>query len=370
MREIAYRDFSLQLHEKSQGLPISGQFELTHRCNLRCRHCYVVLQGEKTELCSREIFRILTEIREEGCLWLCLTGGEPLLREDFLDIYSYAYRKGFMITIFTNAVLVDEKVAQCWNRFPPFCIEVTVNGVTKNTYEGITQVKGSFEKAMEGIKLIRKNKLPLKLKCQLMTLNADELPLMRRFFKRMGLEFRCSALIEPRMDGSTEPCSFRLQPEEISKLGGQKEATNGRDEFDGKFSENGVASDNLFCCPGGRGAFHVSPYGELFFCNSVRKPSIDLRKDSFQHGFYGLFPKIRSQKFETDSSCRRCPLRTFCLWCPGRAYLETGDKETPIPYYCELAKLSPVSSAPWFEREKVLERPENGKATVRNSRKS
>ena len=79
-----------------------GQFELTHRCNLRCQHCYIVRNNKKAELTYKEICRVIDEVRKEGCLWLCLTGGEPLLREDFLDIYSYAYKKGFIITIFTN----------------------------------------------------------------------------------------------------------------------------------------------------------------------------------------------------------------------------------------------------------------------------
>jgi radical SAM protein with 4Fe4S-binding SPASM domain len=340
MREKEYRDFSLQLHDKGAIRPMVGQFELTHRCNLRCQHCYIVRNAKKAELTYEEICRIINEVRKEGCLWLCLTGGEPLLREDFLDIYSYAYKKGFVITIFTNGALLNEKIAKYLSRFPPFCIEVTLNGVTKKTYELITQVEGSFKKAMQGIELIRNYKLPFKLKCQAMTLNVNELPLIRRFYKKMDVGFRCGTLVDPRMDGSAEPCSLRLPIDKIAELHNQKEAVNGRDEVEDSFLENSVPSDNLFRCPGGTWAFYVSPYGELFFCNSVRKPSLDLRRHSFKQGFYGLFPKIRSQKFKTGSPCRKCPLRSVCLWCPGKAYLETGNMEAPISYYCELAKLS------------------------------
>ena len=173
-----------------------------------------------------------------------------------------------------------------------------------------------------------------------MTLNVNELPLIRRFYKKMDVGFRCGTLVDPRMDGSAEPCSLRLPIDKIAELHNQKEAVNGRDEVEDSFLENSVPSDNLFRCPGGTWAFYVSPYGELFFCNSVRKPSLDLRRHSFKQGFYGLFPKIRSQKFKTGSPCRKCPLRSVCLWCPGKAYLETGNMEAPISYYCELAKLS------------------------------
>jgi len=347
MRNEGYEDFSLRVHLKGARKPIVGQFELTHRCNLRCQHCYIVNDSRRQELSYKEICHILDEIHQEGCLWLCLTGGEPLLREDFLDIYSYAYKKGFIITILSNATLLDEKTAKYLNRFPPFYIEVTLNGVTKKSFESITQIPGSFEKAIRGLELIRRYNLPLRLKSQVMTLNMGEYPLMRRFYEKMGVRFRCSVIIDPRMDGSTDSCSLRLPIEKVLELRNHKEVLQRRDEIEDGFLEESLSgqedevspsSDDLFRCSGGTWAFCVNPFGELFFCSMVRKPSWDLRKHSFRQGFYEFFPKIRSAKFKTDSKCRTCPLWRFCLRCPGSAKLECGDPEAPVPYYCELAR--------------------------------
>jgi len=293
---------------------------------------------KKKELSCKEFSRIIDEIYREGCLWLCLTGGEPLLKEDFLDIYSYAYKKGFILTIFTNATLLNVEIVKYLKRFPPFCIEVTLNGVTKNTYELITKTPDSFEKAMRGIELIRKYKLPLKLKCQMMTLNIDEMPRMRKFYNKMGNEFRLSTLINPRMNGSSEPCSLRLPVEKLLELNKRRRVVKDKDEADQCLSKEANSSDSFFRCPGGTWAFYVNPSGELFFCNSIRKPSWDLHRHPFRRGFYEFFAKIRSAKFKTNSPCRRCRLQSSCQRCPGRAYLETGDMEAPIPYYCELAK--------------------------------
>ena len=295
MREKEYLDFSMRVHEKGVRRPMVGQFELTHRCNLRCRHCYVVRDTTRTELTYEEICRIIDEVHKEGCLWLCLTGGEPLLREDFLDIYSYAYKKGFIITIFTNGTLLHEKTARYLSSFPPFSIEVTLNGVTRKTYESITQVEDSFEKAMRGIDLIRKHKLPFKLKSQAITLNVNELALIREFYQEIGVEFRWGTLIDPRMNGSVEPCSLRLPVSQIADLRERHEAFNERDEVEDNLLKRKDNSDALFRCPGGTWAFYVNPYGELFFCNSLREPSLQLRSESFSEGFYRFFSVIRSQ---------------------------------------------------------------------------
>ncbi|GAI49460.1 unnamed protein product, partial [marine sediment metagenome] len=63
------------------------------------------------ELTCKEIFSIFDQIAEAGCLWLLLTGGDPLLRQDFLEIYTYAKKKGFLISLFTNGTLITPRIA-------------------------------------------------------------------------------------------------------------------------------------------------------------------------------------------------------------------------------------------------------------------
>ena len=81
--------------------PLACQWEITCRCNLRCVMCYTdcfnTLDKLQQELSFPEILRIMDEIHEAGCLELCLTGGEPLVRKDFGDIYAYAKQKGFLV---------------------------------------------------------------------------------------------------------------------------------------------------------------------------------------------------------------------------------------------------------------------------------
>ena len=107
--------FFERLKNSGKRIPLSGSLEVTFRCNLRCAHCYLGdnrsgVPGEQ-ELTKEEIFAILDQVTEAGTLWFLLTGGEPFIRPDFMDIYRYAAHKGLLVTIFTNGTLLTPQLA-------------------------------------------------------------------------------------------------------------------------------------------------------------------------------------------------------------------------------------------------------------------
>ena len=133
--------------------------EVTRRCPLECLHCYNNLpvgdmEAKSRELSKEEHFRILDELVEMGCFWILYTGGEIFARKDFLEIYTFAKQKGFIITLFTNGILINEKIADYLREYPPFAIEITLYGRTKETYEALTQLPGSYDRCMRGIRLL------------------------------------------------------------------------------------------------------------------------------------------------------------------------------------------------------------------------
>ncbi|MHC4545942.1 MAG: radical SAM protein, partial [Planctomycetota bacterium] len=147
--------------------------------------------------------RILDEITAAGCLWLLYTGGEIFARKDFLDIYTYAKQKGLIVSLFTNGTLITPKVADYLVRWRPFGIEITLYGRTRETYERVTGIPGSYERCMQGIKLLMERELPLKLKTMAITINKHEIWEMKRYVEEdLGLEFKFDAMINPRIDCS------------------------------------------------------------------------------------------------------------------------------------------------------------------------
>ena len=107
MEEINPSYFYAKIFSNKRRYPSSGQIELTYRCNLNCVYCFCKgYKEENKELSTIEWKKIIREIHKEGCFSLIFTGGEPLMRDDFLELYLYAKQKGFIITIFTNGQLL------------------------------------------------------------------------------------------------------------------------------------------------------------------------------------------------------------------------------------------------------------------------
>jgi len=150
MDRIKIQDFVAWDKAMGKRRPLSFDLELTARCNNNCRHCYINLpvddrQAIEQELSAEEIFRIADEALSMGTVWCLVTGGEPLLRDDFEEIYIGLKKRGFLISIFTNATALKASHIELFQRYPPRDIEVSVYGVTKKTYERVSRVKGSFE---------------------------------------------------------------------------------------------------------------------------------------------------------------------------------------------------------------------------------
>ena len=156
---IEIQDFSLWDKMKEKGSLFSFDLEITARCNNNCRHCYINLSpgdsaAKSLELSPKEISDIANDAVKLGAIWCLITGGEPLLRPDFEEIYLLLKRKGLLLSVFTNATLINEKHIALFKKYPPRDIEVTVYGATKETYEGITRLPGSFDMFTRGLDLL------------------------------------------------------------------------------------------------------------------------------------------------------------------------------------------------------------------------
>ncbi|MFC1714683.1 radical SAM protein [Candidatus Poribacteria bacterium] len=355
VESIDLGEFSLWHKLKAEKNITSFDLELTARCNNNCKHCYINLPvgdkvAKKEELSPEEIERIADEAVSLGAIWCLITGGEPLLRQDFFDIYLYLKRKGLLISLFTNANLIRTEHIELFKKYPPRDIEVSVYGVTKETYERVTRVPGSFATFMRALDLLLENGFSVRLKAMALRSNVHEMSEIARFCRKRTKDFfRFDTSLHLRLDGdparNEDIKSERLSPAEAAIL---ERSDPERLKTIEKMCEGFGASEgrqppdnNLFRCGVGSN-ITIGHNGFLRLCASLCHPDYvyDLRKGSLIDAWRDLLPQVRnmrSNRKEFVEKCQRCQLINICLWCPANAYVETGEMDVPVDYFCKMA---------------------------------
>lgn len=358
-RYVASASFSasrLWARAGSKRIPFSFELELTSRCNLDCRHCYINrpagdAPAEKRELGLAEIGRIADQAIAMGSLWCLLTGGEPLLRRDFADIYRMLKEKGLLVSVFTNACLLNAGHARLFRELPPRDIEVTVYGATREGYEAVTRRPGSFAAFRRGLDLLLKQRIKVRLKAMALRSNVHEWDAIAAFCRRRTKDFfRFDPLLHLRFDGdparNREIIAERLAPGEVVALeqaDPERSAALQRDC--GRLiipQGDRRRCRHLFHCGAGNGSFTVSPEGLFRLCSSLWHPACvyDLTRGTLEDAWKRFVPRVRAMTSGDRGfleKCRCCPLVNLCLWCPAHAYLEHGRLDAWSDYFCEVA---------------------------------
>jgi radical SAM protein with 4Fe4S-binding SPASM domain len=327
--------------------------EVTRRCPLECLHCYNNLPMGDTEAKQRELskedhFRMLDELVEMGCFWILYTGGEIFARKDFLEIYTYAKKKGFLITLFTNGTMINEQIANYLAEWPPFAIEITLYGRTRETYEALTMIPGSYDRCLRGIGLLKEKGLPLKLKTVATSINKHEVVAMRRFAEEdFGVEFKMDGQINPRIDCSQSPLAVRLKAEEVVAL--DMAMPQAMSEYrrlakhDLEGPPNLTQVDTVYYCGGGMSGFAINAYGEMGICVISQQDTFSVRELGLRKVWEGSLQSLRTRKRTRVTKCVECRIQSLCAMCPANGEMENGDRESPVEFLCEVAHLRAIA---------------------------
>lgn len=344
-----YAALSARISQRARAarLPTNGTIELTHRCPLACKHCYNNLpvgdpEARRRELSTDELRRIIDEIADAGCLWLLLTGGEIFARKDFLEIYTHAKQRGLLVSLFTNGTQITPAIADYLAVWRPFAIEITLYGRTRETYERLTGVPGSFDRCLRGIRLLKERGLPLKLKTVAVTINRHEIADMQRFAEEeLGLPFKFDGMINARIDCSSSPLSVRLSAAEMVELDVIDPVR--RAEWESltrkQLAPATTTRGDLYQCGSGLSGFAIDPEGKMSICVLSHQDTFDLRKGSFKEGWESFIGAVRRKPITRPTKCTDCHIRALCSTCAATSELEHGDAEAPVDYFCEVAHL-------------------------------
>jgi len=347
------------LWKSKPPLLTSLDLELTERCNNNCIHCYLNLPADDSESKARElstaqIKNILAEAAQLGCLSVKFTGGEPLLREDFNELYVFARTLGLRVLIFTNATLLTPELATLFAEIPPLePLEITVYGMNQGSYESISRVADSYKCHRRGIELLLKNEVPFVVSSALLPPNMNEMAEFRSWASTlpwMDTPPSCTVLFDLRCRRDSPEKNRLIKQLRLTPVQVQEILSRNKVEYQkemGEFCSTFIRppGKNLFPCGAGLNRISVDAYGYCQPCILLRHPETlyDLKTGSLKDGLTNFFPELRKKKaVDPDylERCARCFLKGLCEQCPGKSWMEHGTLDTPVEYLCTIAHFS------------------------------
>ncbi len=323
---------------RKMGVPVSGTFELTRCCNLSCRMCYIKGDAEKVKHLDAETWIDLgRQAVEQGMLYLLLTGGEPLIRSDFAEIYQELFRMGLRISVNSNGTLLTEEHIQIFREYPPERINVTLYGYHGETYENLCgSGNGRYaEIVRENLEKLRQANIPVALNTTFTRWNLQEMEEIVSYARKKHFPIRTAGFLFPSSEEQgCEKRDLPFTPQETGKL---------LADFDRMTLETDVLEKRRqqikevleqnspvkaweeragLDCMAGNGSFWISYEGMMYPCGMLQEgvPVLEC-------GLESAWQQIRecAGKMVFPEECRNCLKKRFCPVC--MAVYESFEKD-------------------------------------------
>ena len=322
-------------------VPLQATIETTLRCNIRCRHCYNfdrdrprAAASPGSELTPEEILALMSALRAEGCLFLALTGGEVFVHPRLFDFLDHGRRLHLSMRLLSNGTLLTpEQVARLAGYSNLMSVDLSLYGATAAVHDGITQVRGSFDRTWSGAERLRDRGIGVRLKFILMRQNAHEAGAMVEGAETRGFPHDVDLTITGRYDGTLGSLATRVSEEEIEPLyrGPLRRLVRTRE-----------ISPESHACNCARGNCAVSSRGDVYPCMAVPYRAGNIRQQPFSQIWRHspVFQRIRGLRLEDYPHCAPCALKPWCSRHRGSAFLASGEYTGIDPFVCRTAEVT------------------------------
>lgn len=326
---------ALVARAQAKNIPWAAHLELTHRCNLRCRHCFQLRDDLPGEVDTASWKRILGELRAAGTFVVTLSGGEALLRHDFFEIAAHARSLGLALRIFTNGLLLTEENALRIAALRPLAVEVSVFSVRAAIHDRVTTAPGSLEKALAGVRRLRALEVPVLLKAPLLDENTPHHQELEALARALGCEVSFDPGIVPRFDGDVGVTRCRAAEPDLEQFFGKPEV---RAREEGR-REPKRADEPV--CGIARSFAVVNPSADMVPCAILAAPAGNVLREGVARVWREapLMKKLRGVRWGDLHGCAGCGRSGYCDRCGAVALLEDADFAGPSRRACATAEL-------------------------------
>ncbi|UOY10532.1 heme b synthase [Methanonatronarchaeum sp. AMET6-2] len=334
---------------KEQYKPVLVAWELTRACNLKCSHCRAssINEPEPDELSTDEAKNLIDEISEIGHI-LILTGGEPLMRNDIYEISDYADKKGLRVVLATNGTTLNQDNTRKLIESGIQRISISLDGATPESHDKFRGLEGAYQKAVQGIEILKENQMPFQINTTITKDNAKEIPAIIDKSKELGATAHHIFMLVPTGRGE-DLKGQEITPEKYEEILEWFYEKENEVEMDlkatcaphyyriisqkgGSFNKKGLDMRTGGCL-GGKMFCFISRTGNVYPCGYLPVAAGNTRKQSFKEIWSDskLFRDLRNPEL-LEGKCGECEYNKLCGGCRARAYAETGNYLSEEPY--------------------------------------
>ncbi|HXU05507.1 MAG TPA: radical SAM protein, partial [Polyangia bacterium] len=331
-------------------VPLNVSLELTLNCNIRCLHCYNLdrdlPQGAchdrsgapdtRPDLSLDEIMRVLEELRDAGCLFLTLSGGEVLTYPHLYAVLDRARELNFAVQLLTNGTMLQPGVAGRLASYRNLLgVSVSLYGATADVHDGITQMPGSWKRTWDGAERLRAAGIAVRLKFIVMRPNAHQVEEMRAQAEARRFAYLVDVTITPRHDGTRGSLETRVREDQLAALyrGPLRDLLP-----TGKLP----VTEERFPCNCARGNCAINVKGDVHPCVSVPWAAGNVREQRFADIWQTspVFQRIRGLRIADYEACAPCPDKPYCSRNRGASFNYSGSYTGTDPFVCRSAALT------------------------------
>lgn len=333
--------------------PLTVNFELLPVCNLDCKMCYIRTDMATVNrmgglMDADRWLELVPQMQEAGTLFILLTGGEVFLYPRFRYLYEQLYNSGFILTINTNATMIDEETVAWLKKTPPKCVSISLYGASNETYKALCGRDGMFDRVDRAITLLQQAGITVECKTMLTPANVSDMKSCMKYCKERKIPYELAEYAFPPARKPEKCEQLRFTPEEAVQAAFQR---NRLISTETEFDQNIVEHLNKylhmrnkpgrqvygFNCTAANTSCWVNWQGKMIPCTMMNAPVTD----PFALGFCEAWEELKRQsdKLMMCTECSFCDKRAVCGACPAACYAETGKINGKPEYRCAMATI-------------------------------
>lgn len=331
--------------------------EITSRCNERCIHCYIPHDNKTTNIESALFYDILEQCKSMRLVHLTLSGGEPMLHENFCYFLRKCREHNFSVNVLSNLTLLDDEIIQEMKANPLLGVQVSLYSMNPDIHDEITQMKGSLEKTKTAILKLIESDIPLQISCPIMKQNKNCSDDVKKWAGEHNIYVGSDFVIIGSYNNTTQNLNCRLSLDEVKKVIKDKATKDVKylEQLKIEVEEKKNIAPDDFVCSVCNSSICVTENGDVYPCAGWQGYVVGNVKETSLNDIWENSEKVqylRELRKYDFPKCIQCTDKEFCTMCMVRNANEspTGNPLAVNEYFCDIAKFNKSMVLEWKKK--------------------